>query len=137
MGSFREHGVLIYLSKELYLGFIKLQADRGLGRSYAGLLPFAEGLYRLGYISKDVYEEHVRKYSQPLNADVPLTIQQLGQKAILERKDRQFKGQLDQWEEHSSVEWRKKVLADAEKYRDKLESARLLLKKKEPEEDFE
>ena len=38
--SFREHGVMLYLDKTLYKAFIRLQADKGLGRSYAGLLPF-------------------------------------------------------------------------------------------------
>lgn len=132
MNSYREHGVLIFLSKDLYNGFIRLQAARGLGRSYAGLLPFTEGLYQLGYISKEVYEEHIRKYSQPLGSEIPstpLTLEQLKEKQLLEKKDRQFKGQLEQWEQHSSQAWRTKVLADAEKWEDKLESARLLLKK--------
>ena len=44
--GFREHGVMLYLDKALYKAFIRLQADKGLGRSYAGLLPFVEGLYR-------------------------------------------------------------------------------------------
>lgn len=66
MGDFREHGVMLYLDKTLYRAFIKLQADKGLGRSYAGLLPFTEGLFHLGYLSKQDHEEHVAKYSQGL-----------------------------------------------------------------------
>lgn len=64
--GFREHGVMLFLSNPLYLGFIKLQADKGLGRSYAGLLPFVEGLYRMGYLSKEDYEIYFKKYSQGL-----------------------------------------------------------------------
>ena len=63
---FKEHGVLMYLSNELYLGFVKLQADKGLGRSYAALLPFVEGLYHMGYITQDVYQAHAVRYSKPL-----------------------------------------------------------------------
>lgn len=137
MGSFREHGVLIYLSKDLYKGYIRLQADKGLGRSYAGLLPFTEGLFRLGYISKEVYEEYIRKYSQPLDMKEPLapvlTLEQQKGKQLLEAKDKQFKGIIDQWEQHSSLEWRKKVLAEAEKWKDKSEWARHLLELQTPD----
>lgn len=35
MGDFREHGVMLYLDKVLYKAFIRLQADKGLGRSFA------------------------------------------------------------------------------------------------------
>lgn len=131
MGSFREHGVLIYLSKELYTGFIRLQADKGLGRSYAGLLPFVEGLFRLGYISKEVYEEHVKKYSAPLESEKPLSYEQLLEKQFLEHKDRQFKGMLEQWKDHPDPVWREKACVFAEKYADKLLSARDILALKE------
>lgn len=129
MGSFREHGVLNYLSKDLYVGFIKLQADKGLGRSYAGLLLLTEGLYRLGYISKAVYDEHVKKYSQPLgNAKPVLSLEQEKSKQFLEQKERQFRGQLEQWEDHPDLNWRVKVVAEAEKYPD-IECAKLLVAK--------
>lgn len=64
--GFKEHQVMLCLDKEPYHGFIQIQADRDLGRSYAGLLPFVEGLYHLGYISKEVYDAHFKKYSEPL-----------------------------------------------------------------------
>jgi hypothetical protein len=129
LGSFREHGVLIYLSKELYSGWIRLQADKDLGRSYAGLLPFTEGLYRLGYISKEVYEEHIRKYSQPLSARTEvLTLERQQEKAFLEQKNKQFRGMLDQWNEHPDLHWRINVISEAEKYPD-LECAKLLIVK--------
>ena len=84
MGSFKEHGVLIYLSKDLYIGFIKLQADKRLGRSYAGLLPFTEGLFRMGYISKEVYEEHIKKYSEPLESEKQVSLEQSKEKQFIE-----------------------------------------------------
>ncbi len=64
--KFREHGVMLFLDGELYYAFSKLQADKCLGRSFAGLRAFTEGIYRLGYISKDSYEAHVEKYEVPL-----------------------------------------------------------------------
>jgi len=58
--------VTLYISRELYFALIKLQADKGLGRSFAGLLALTEGLYRLGYLPREAYEEFVIKYMQPL-----------------------------------------------------------------------
>ena len=64
--KFREHGVMLFLDGELYHAFSKLQADKCLGRSFAGLRIFTEGVYILGYISKDCYKAHVEKYEEPL-----------------------------------------------------------------------
>ena len=127
MGSFKEHGVLIYLSKDLYTGFIKLQADKGLGRSFAGLLAFVEGLYSLRYISKEVYEEHVKKYNTPLDVERSLSLEQSKANQLLDERDRQFKGMLEQWDLHPDPEWRQKVYSFAEKYADRLQSARDIL----------
>ncbi len=63
MRGFKEHGLMLFLGKPLYNAFIKLQADKGLGRSYAGLLSFTSGLYYLGYLSKIDYEELARMTS--------------------------------------------------------------------------
>ena len=65
--GFREHGIMLYLDKIEYSGFIKLQADKNLGRSYAGKLAFDTGLYQLGYLSKKDYEKRVKKYSKSLD----------------------------------------------------------------------
>jgi len=64
--KFREHGVMLFLDGELYHGFTKLMADKCLGRSYAGLQAFTEGIFHLGYLSKDSYDAHIEKYSIPL-----------------------------------------------------------------------
>jgi hypothetical protein len=131
LGSFKEHGVLIYLSKDLYTGFIRLQADKGLGRSFAGLLPFTEGLFRLGYISKEVYEKHVKKYSAPLESEKPLSLEQSKEQQFLAQRDRQFKGMLEQWDLHPDPVWQEKNFVFAEKYADRLQSARDILALKE------
>jgi len=134
LGSYKEHGILIYLSKELYTGFIRLQADKGLGRSYAGLLPFTEGLFRMGYISKEVYEEHVKKYSAPLDEKTP-SLEQLNENQFLEQRDIQFKRILEEWDiPHPDPNWRQKSYAFAEKYADKLQSARDILAKKDQDQ---
>jgi len=103
MTKFKEHGVVIYLSPELYTGFIKLQADKGLGRSYAGLLPFVEGLYHMGYISKEVYEVHAKRYSQPLVSTEPkvLTPKQRKQLKLKEKWETNFSSAIKNWTELS------------------------------------
>lgn len=123
MTNFREHGLPIYLDRELYVAFIKLQADRGLGKSFAALLSFVEGLYSLGYISKEVYEVHKRKYSVPL----------LVQKTISEIVDKE-PDQLNtilgmvysQWKDHPKREWREKWLNTARQHPE-LSNAKLIL----------
>ncbi|MCJ7560350.1 hypothetical protein MUO79_06990 [Candidatus Bathyarchaeota archaeon] len=132
--GFSEHKVMLCLDKDLYRAFIKLQADKDLGRSYAGLLPYVEGLFKMGYITREVYEVHEKRYSEPLGAKTPpLTLEQQEQAEKLQSKDKQFKMILDQWNEHSNPEWRLKVFAEAEKFKDTLESARLLLAKRDLE----
>jgi hypothetical protein len=92
-------------------------------------LPFTEGLYRLGYISQEVYEEHVKKYSAPLEPEKPLSLEQSKEKQFLEERDRQFKRILEQWNfpRENIEEWRQKNYVFAEKYADKLQSAREIL----------
>jgi hypothetical protein len=65
---------MIFLDRELYLGFVRLQADTGLGRSFAGLLPFVEELYHMGYINREVYTVHVARYSHNLVGEKQLTL---------------------------------------------------------------
>ena len=62
----KPHGVVLFLPPELYLGIVKLQADKELGKPYACLLAITEGLYHMGYISKEAYEVYSKKYSDRL-----------------------------------------------------------------------
>jgi len=127
LGKFREHGVMLFLSHDLYLGFIKLQADRGLGRSFAGLLPFNEGLYRMGYISKESYEAHKRKYSVKLGEAPAIPIERKYAKLI-----EGFENILKEWP-NMRDDPRKFWIEKAEKWKDTLPVAeQLLAKAKEP-----
>lgn len=63
-----DHIIRIYLDSPLYLKFIEFQADHKLGRSYACLLIFIEGMRNLGLIDKDVYAFYKQKYYKPLEA---------------------------------------------------------------------
>ena len=123
--GFQEHKVMLFLSKPLYMAFIKLQADRDLGRSFAALLPFVEGLYHMGYISKEVYEAHRARYSKPL-------IRQKELVSIAEQKratelNKVLAGVLAQWNDHSE-EWRRKWIERARENAE-LPNAQLILKK--------
>ena len=122
--GFKEHGVMLYLTKDLYTAFIKLQADKGLGRSYAGLLPFTEGMYHLGYLTEITYEFHVKKYSEPLIKDAKVSLEVLEKKQELETKNLFFKQVLEQWNLHSDEKWFGVMMKQAEPWKDKLESAR-------------
>lgn len=99
MGKFREHGVMLYLSPELYVGFVKLQADKGLGRSYAALLCFIEGLHKFGYVTKEVHERHKEKYSLPLvqQKSKPLTKEEFEKQQKLEEWEKRFSRAIQQW----------------------------------------
>jgi hypothetical protein len=127
--KFKEHGVMLFLSKDLYRGFIKLQGDKDLGRSYAGLLPFTEGLYKLGYLSKEVYQVHIKKYSQTLASLEEPKADKKQEKTEAEQKEKQFKGMLEIWDEpHNNKNWRQNAISLAKKFPE-LESAKLLLAK--------
>jgi hypothetical protein len=126
MGDFREHGVRLYLDKVLYKAFIRLQADRGLGRSFAGLLPFTEGLYRLGFITQGDYEEHIRKYSQELVEAKPLGLEQLKEQEKIRRLDKFYSEVLKQWPTLSE-KTRRAHIARAKEVAEKVPNAKLVL----------
>ena len=127
--GFMEHKVMICLNKTLYHAFIKLQADRVLGRSYAGLLPWIEGMYRMGYLTKEQYEENFKKYSEPLIIDKPAETRVIiEERRILTTKDRLFKAMIEQFDLHAdNKQWLQKVKQQAEPFADRLESAKTLL----------
>lgn len=125
--SFQEHRVMLCLSKELYSAFIRLQADKGLGRSYAGLLPFVEGMHHLGYLNEMDYQAHLKRYSEPLVQPKPLTKEQLEEQRKLRELEIQFQGVLKTGLNKLSERSRKHWIKRAQEYQGKVLSARLLL----------
>jgi len=125
----KSHGFLIYLPPELYIAIVKLQADKQLGRCYPVLYALNEGLFRLGYIPKETYETFEKRYSQKLIKEEPkpLTKQEQEQLKLLKQKEKAFSNVLDQWNIHPSKEWRKGWLKEAEKYKDTIPNAKLVL----------
>jgi len=109
MGSkgFREHGLRLYLNLPLYKGLIKLQADKTLGRSHAGLLAFSRGLYELGYVSKAEFLRCQEKYSTPLDKEPQqLTLAETPKQNELNELDKMFNGVIAQWSLHPEQKWR-------------------------------
>lgn len=135
---FNVHSVMF--TAELEIALVKLQAKLEIGKNYGTLYMVVEGAFRLGYLSQEDYDLFIKRYSRKLvdvtkekraqreSSHVPvLTLEKQREKQQLQQKDKQFQGQLKQWDQHPRPEWRAKVLADAEKWKEKLESARQLL----------
>lgn len=74
-------------------------------------------MYHLGYISKEAYETHVKKYSEQLITKEPLTPEQVDERQRLEQKDKYFRQVLEQWAIHDDAEWRENILKRAEEWK--------------------
>lgn len=104
---FKEHGLMLFLDADLYLSFVKLQADKRLGRSYAGLLAFVEGLHEMGYLNERQYEAHKRRYSIPLDKNPrQVTFEEHAKIQERNRLNRRFGQVIEQWPLHQDKAWR-------------------------------
>jgi hypothetical protein len=137
----REHITSVCLSVAHYLGVNKLSADLEIGKHAAVLLAINEGLHELGMMSEEDYSLLNGRYRRKLkdiiaqnqikreSSHTPvLTLEQQKGKKLLEEKDRMFKGMCAQWTLHKDPKWRQIAFAEAEKFKDELESARQILK---------
>jgi hypothetical protein len=125
----KEHGLLLFLPPELILALAKVQIQKEIGRSYAGLYALTVGFHQLGAISKEQFEVLEKRYSEPLMQEPsqkPLSPAELLQKQKLQAKDRYFLTVLAQWTLHKDPKWRQRAFAEAEKFRE-LESAKRIL----------
>jgi len=119
----KTHGLLLYLPSSLYLALVRLQADKGLGRSFAGLLALTEGLYRLGYLEEKEYTRLYERYTIPLK-EVVVTYK-------AEEQLPPFKEALEEWNKRDR-EWKLKWVRIAMKY-PKVREAQIIIKKAEEE----
>jgi hypothetical protein len=62
----KPHAVTLFLDSPLYVAFIEFQAENKLGRSFAGLLIFVEGLRKRELINELVYQHYKSRYMKPL-----------------------------------------------------------------------
>jgi len=120
---------MLYLDKTLYKAFIKLQSDKGLGRSYAGLLGFVEGLYHMGYLTDGEHEEHAKKYSVSLYDDVvkPTSMEEAQEKSEVSSWEKRFSRAIVEWAamNEKSQCW---YIEKARELEGKVSSAKLILK---------
>lgn len=124
---FKEHGIVIYLDKTLLVGFNKLMGDKELGRSYAGLLCFTEGLYRHGYISEQQYRNHKKRYSVPLTKDPQqVTLEEHESALHMKQLNKQFADVINQWHLHEDPHWRNYWIEQAKEHGDVPNAKKLL-----------
>ena len=108
------------------LALIKLQADKELGQSYAGLYALNEGLHALKYLSDEDYQTFKKRYSDKLVNDHQERNSELDHQAQkeIESMTRYFSMVIDQWHLHPNSEWRSKQLKKAKEYANRIPNAR-------------
>ena len=119
------HRLTLYLRPALYRALSRLQADKGLGWSYAGLYALVEGLYRLGYLSDHEYMVLSEKYSTPLRDPLLETSPTIPQSLP------PFREALEEWP-HRDPSWKRKWATIASKY-PMIQEAKMILRKAEEE----
>ena len=127
----KPHEVQIYLAPEIRSAIIKYMSAHDLDKQFACQCLIVKQLYQEQRITKEVYEFYLCRYSktisslaehEPVKPSLEATMEQQ-RKA---EKTRQFSMVLDQWSIHG-VEWRSKWILEAEKYKDQIAVAKLVL----------
>ena len=117
---------------------VKLQAKLEIGDKYATLYAVVEGLFKLGFLNQEDHDLLIQRYSHKLvevvkekrakreNSHIPVVELEKRRKEqlLLDQKDKYFKDVLEQWTIHPSQEWRLQKIGEAQKFQDKLQSAR-------------
>jgi hypothetical protein len=126
----QEHYLPLLLNAKMRLALIRLQADKELGQSYAGLYALNEGLHTLKFLSDEDYQAFKKRYSVKLaegQQEKHITkIDPQAQKEI-ETMTRYFSMVCDQWHIHPNSEWRSKQLKKAQEYANRIPNAKLVL----------
>jgi len=120
---------------ELRRGLMAFCQKHDLDKTYGVFVLVIKQLYNDGFISKEVYDFYVRKFSVPIssipsefNKAKPVTLSYLKQQQKKDEFTRYFQAILaSEWQLHSSREWRLKVLEKAEKWKGEIEQAQLVL----------
>jgi len=124
----RQHGLLLYLGPKEVIALAKLQANKELGRSFAGKLALTEGFHQHGVLSDEDYEEAKTRYTVSLiqKNKKPPTLKQIQKKQELTELENYYSRALDQWVimKPKSKEY---YLAKAKNDAKKVKAARLLL----------
>jgi enterochelin esterase-like enzyme len=116
------------LNAKLKLSLIKLQADRELGQSYAGLLALIEGLHSLKYLGDEDYLLFSKKYSKKLVVE-DQKVQGMDQQAVreLESMTKLFKGVLADWSLPHNKGWKEGWVKRASNYASRIKAAQMIV----------
>jgi len=129
----QDHIFKLCLPPELYLGVIKFQAEKEIGRPFAGLLLLTKAAYQEHLISQDVYETLTYRYSRKLVTEDSIqskkSLGQLQEDQKIKNKNQQFGNVLSQWHLHPDQKWRQAWLEQAEEWKTRCPNARILLEK--------
>jgi hypothetical protein len=126
----QEHILKLCLPPELHLAVIKYQAKHELGRPFAGLSLLVKSLHSEGLLDKTTYDVLMMRYSRRLVANQEpqkLSVKELEEKQKLDEKTRLFSMVLDQWGLPHKMGWKENWIREAEKYKDKIPTANLIL----------
>jgi len=132
--SKRKAWIQIY-PKDCYRVLLVLSGETGVSFPKIVNIVVREGLIRLDKIpeSTSLASLLVKTPFEPPSR--PKTKEEKLEKHLLEQKDNLFKGMWEQWSLHPDPKWRAKAFAEAEKYRDRLQSARKLLELRRKKEE--
>lgn len=105
-------------------------ANNGLDKEYSCLKLLNKALFQEKLISREVFEIYDNRYSRKIVADscleAKMSLEQRQAKQKLDEKTRFFSMVLDQWHIHGP-DWKAKMFTEAEKWKDQIENARLVL----------
>lgn len=125
--EYQAHGIQLFLAPEHRAALIQFMAKNGLGQEYAALKLLNKAFYQEQLITKEVYEVYNYRYSRKLvndNLEAKMSLEMRQEKQRIEDMTRKFSMVLDQWEDHPDPLWRKRWLAEAEKWKDKILQAK-------------
>lgn len=112
----------------------KYRARTGYGVTFALYNSLNEFWHQTRDMTEEGYLYNQKKYSETLieakkriEASKALTREQSTEDQKLKDKEIEFKNLVEQWKERPGLEWRLKIVKYAEKWKDKVPSAKLLL----------
>lgn len=144
MSERKAHVHPVFLPAELYVGISGVQYKYEIGKSASILLMITEGLHSEKLITEEAYKKYQRQYQKKLveilKKTESLTKEQIEENEKHKQLEKEFNMVIDQWSIHPDLKWRLQKVQRAEKYKDKIPSAKLLLelanKEEAPNEQF-
>jgi hypothetical protein len=127
------HSVRLDLAGELRSALIKYMGKHDLDKEFAALCLLLKSMRSENLISEEVYNFYFSRYNKPVSANTlipakPFTLDDLKAQQKLDEKTRYFQAILaGEWAIHQSPEWRRKTLAVAEEWKNRVPQAKLVL----------